>query len=177
MAWTTPGTATAGEVLTAAFWNQNVRDNLNSVKSAVINLQDRKNLTTDVTLAVGGVSEVSSSLACTVAASTSDILIVGFNTFVQAGTNIAHYNLMTKVGATLTNRLVPAGNSFEPFYCGATFAGLVTGSGSYKVVAGDISGGNVTVTLVVNTAGASRKVVEGTVGASMYVVNIGKAIA
>ena len=27
MAWTTPGTATAGEVLTAAFWNTNVRDN------------------------------------------------------------------------------------------------------------------------------------------------------
>jgi len=31
MAWTTPGTATAGEVLTAAFWNTNVRDNSNEV--------------------------------------------------------------------------------------------------------------------------------------------------
>ena len=30
MAWTTPGTATAGEVLTAAFWNANVRDNFNA---------------------------------------------------------------------------------------------------------------------------------------------------
>ncbi|HEY7822314.1 MAG TPA: hypothetical protein VIG24_05755 [Acidimicrobiia bacterium] len=29
MAWTTPGTATAGEVLTAAFWNEQVRDNQN----------------------------------------------------------------------------------------------------------------------------------------------------
>ncbi len=28
MAWITPGTAVAGDVLTAAFWNQNVRDNL-----------------------------------------------------------------------------------------------------------------------------------------------------
>ena len=28
MAWTTPGTAVAGDVLTAAFWNTNVRDNL-----------------------------------------------------------------------------------------------------------------------------------------------------
>lgn len=27
MAWTTPGTAVAGDVLTAAFWNTNVRDN------------------------------------------------------------------------------------------------------------------------------------------------------
>jgi hypothetical protein len=31
MAWTTPGTATAGEVLTAAFWNTQVRDNLNMI--------------------------------------------------------------------------------------------------------------------------------------------------
>jgi hypothetical protein len=31
MPWTTPGTATAGEVLTASFWNTNVRDNSNSV--------------------------------------------------------------------------------------------------------------------------------------------------
>jgi hypothetical protein len=31
MAWTTPGTATAGEVLTAAFWNENVRDNSNEL--------------------------------------------------------------------------------------------------------------------------------------------------
>jgi hypothetical protein len=28
MAWTTPGTAVAGDVLTAAFWNSNVRDNM-----------------------------------------------------------------------------------------------------------------------------------------------------
>jgi hypothetical protein len=31
MAFTTPGTAVAGDVLTAAFWNSNVRDNLNEV--------------------------------------------------------------------------------------------------------------------------------------------------
>lgn len=29
MPWTTPGTATAGEVLTASFWNTQVRDNFN----------------------------------------------------------------------------------------------------------------------------------------------------
>jgi hypothetical protein len=29
MAWTTPGTAVAGDVLTAAFWNEQVRDNSN----------------------------------------------------------------------------------------------------------------------------------------------------
>jgi hypothetical protein len=33
MAWTTPGTATAGEVLTASFWNEQVRDNFNMFSS------------------------------------------------------------------------------------------------------------------------------------------------
>jgi hypothetical protein len=34
MAWTTPGTAVAGNVLTAAFWNEQVRDNMDSVLSS-----------------------------------------------------------------------------------------------------------------------------------------------
>ena len=36
MAFTTPGTAVAGEVLTAAFWNTNVRDNLNDIQTRVL---------------------------------------------------------------------------------------------------------------------------------------------
>jgi hypothetical protein len=39
MAWTTPGTAVAGEVLTAAFWNEQVRDNLADVDSRVRQLR------------------------------------------------------------------------------------------------------------------------------------------
>ena len=31
MAWTTPGTAVAGDVLTAAFWNAQVRDQMTEV--------------------------------------------------------------------------------------------------------------------------------------------------
>ncbi len=34
MTWTTPGTAVAGQVLSAAFWNSNVRDNLKAVGDA-----------------------------------------------------------------------------------------------------------------------------------------------
>jgi hypothetical protein len=34
MAWTTPGTAVAGDVLTAAFWNLNVRDDLVALYNA-----------------------------------------------------------------------------------------------------------------------------------------------
>lgn len=36
MAWTTPGTAVAGDVLTAAFWNTNVRDNLNDHETRLL---------------------------------------------------------------------------------------------------------------------------------------------
>jgi hypothetical protein len=36
MAWTTPGTAVAGDVLTASLWNTNVRDNLNSVGAILV---------------------------------------------------------------------------------------------------------------------------------------------
>ena len=36
MPWTTPGTATAGEVLTASFWNTQVRDNLNDHETRIL---------------------------------------------------------------------------------------------------------------------------------------------
>jgi len=36
MAWTTPGTAVAGDVLTAAFWNTQVRDNSNAVGNILL---------------------------------------------------------------------------------------------------------------------------------------------
>jgi hypothetical protein len=39
MAFTTPGTAVAGEVLTAAFWNTQVRDNLAALNAVAINIQ------------------------------------------------------------------------------------------------------------------------------------------
>ncbi len=32
MAWTTPATVTAGQLMTAAFWNANVRDNFNVLR-------------------------------------------------------------------------------------------------------------------------------------------------
>jgi len=39
MAFTTPGTAVAGEVLTAAFWNEQVRDNALAIRQAQVNVQ------------------------------------------------------------------------------------------------------------------------------------------
>jgi hypothetical protein len=38
MAFTTPGTAVAGSVLTSAFWNTNVRENTNAIRAAQVNV-------------------------------------------------------------------------------------------------------------------------------------------
>jgi hypothetical protein len=52
MAFTTPGTATAGEVLTAAFWNTNVRDNSNFLYSPpMVRIVRTTNLTSYVSQA------------------------------------------------------------------------------------------------------------------------------
>ena len=63
MAWTTPGTATAGSVLTASFWNTNVRDNTNELYGSIrrLGFQTR---TTDYTIntsAVASAADVFSS--------------------------------------------------------------------------------------------------------------------
>jgi hypothetical protein len=78
MAWTTPGTAVAGEVLTAAFWNANVRDNSESLRAIMANTKSTKLTTaTTVTLTTAGtfydVTGVSVSITPT--ESTSKIMV------------------------------------------------------------------------------------------------------
>ena len=55
MAWTTPGTATAGEVLTAAFWNTQVRDNTNFLYTPPMCKATR---TTNLSIASGAETEM-----------------------------------------------------------------------------------------------------------------------
>lgn len=58
MAWTTPGTATAGEVLTAAFWNEQVRDNSAYLKAEAdangLVLIDETDFTSSTSIVPGG---------------------------------------------------------------------------------------------------------------------------
>jgi hypothetical protein len=53
MAWTTPGTATAGEVLTAAFWNANVRDNTTALPRGIIAYTESSSNTLSGTILTG----------------------------------------------------------------------------------------------------------------------------
>ena len=63
MAWTTPGTATAGSVLTASFWNTNVRDNTNELYGSIrrLGLVTRTSNYSISSLTVAGAADVFSS--------------------------------------------------------------------------------------------------------------------
>lgn len=103
MAWTTPGTAVAGAVLEADFWNSNVRDGLNAIRDAQINVQQTV-LTSAATQAVTGTLANISGLTVSITPSsaTSKVLFIGdvalgqdpgfgFNVFVLARDGTAIY--------------------------------------------------------------------------------------
>jgi len=79
MAFTTPGTAVAGEVLTAAFWNTQVRDNLSHIYGGVKN-----SVVTNVTAATFNTSSTSftniTNLSVTITPSSSSSKILVFCT-------------------------------------------------------------------------------------------------
>ncbi len=61
MAWTTPGTATAGEVLTASFWNTNVRDNLLALPRGLV-AEDTSTSTQTLTSSMADITGLSASV-------------------------------------------------------------------------------------------------------------------
>lgn len=71
MAWTTPGTATAGDVLTASFWNTQVRDNLNDHESR-LGANSAKSLVTPTSVSGTGVSSSGGKISLS-AATTAQI--------------------------------------------------------------------------------------------------------
>ena len=103
MAWTTPGTAVAGEVLTAAYLNTNVRDNSAAIRDAQVNVQQTV-LTSVATQAVTGTATNITGLTVSItpSASTSKVLFIGdvalgndpgfgFNVFLLARSGTAIY--------------------------------------------------------------------------------------
>jgi hypothetical protein len=77
MAWTTPGTATAGSVLTAAFWNTQVRDNTNALYGTIrrIAYQERTTDYTSTATTIASATNVFSSNVTFTADGTSKYLV------------------------------------------------------------------------------------------------------
>jgi hypothetical protein len=98
MAWTSPGTAEPGGVLSSDFWNLQVRDNLANLR-ALANVQQAA-VTTPVTTGTTAFADISGmSVAITPTASTSKVLVtVSINASVSNAVYSLYFRLMR--GAT-----------------------------------------------------------------------------
>jgi hypothetical protein len=161
MAFTTPGTAQPSAVLTSAFWNTNVRDNTNDLRS----YQNRIQV---ITRTAGTYTPSSSTwgavdatnFSFTVPASTGDWLELTISGK-WGGQNT--YAFMTGFNVTDSTfwQGAPTGSSGEGAGAWAAVSNtdyFFGGSIFYEVVAGAISAGNVTVRPYVRVAnnGTSR---------------------
>jgi len=106
MAFTTPGTAVAGSVLTSAFWNTNVRDNTNAIRAAQVNLQS----VTKKDVQILAVSDNSFSanisgleVTITPSASTSNIFVMGSLSALEGSASI------TRFGFRIMRNTTPVG--------------------------------------------------------------------
>ncbi len=90
MAWTTPGTATAGSVLTASFWNTNVRDNTNALYGGVRRLAYVTRTTAYTVSATStgtGADIFASDLSFTADGTSTYKLVFQVGTFAETGTS------------------------------------------------------------------------------------------
>jgi hypothetical protein len=111
MAWTTPGTATAGEVLTAAFWNEQVRDNSNNLR-ALANVQSTSLLaTSSFSLATATTSSDISGLTVTITPTATDSkILVTCTIVVDVDTANPIYALLFRAGSVTTGIGNASGN-------------------------------------------------------------------
>jgi len=157
---------TSGQVLTAAQMN----------KLGVY--FDKASRNTDLTLTDAGTSVFDSSLNLTVDAAAGDIISYTFDTYVNSGTNIAHFMPYTLDGVgALVNPVAEAGTSFNPAFWQTSEVASKSFTFLYELVAGDIVSDQVTVGLTVKTGGASRQIVVGTIGMRVYLTNLGPEVS
>ena len=152
----------SGEVLTAA--------NLNAALSGS---SDSAHRSTDQTLAGGYSGAVDGALDVTVTAEAGDAIQYTYNSYMSAGTNITSFAPYTWVSAATVSALVPIGVSFNPWFIEVNNYGVQNMTCTYKTVAGDISGGTVTVRLFVVNAASRQISHSSTGGIFVSLVNLG----
>jgi hypothetical protein len=159
MAWTTPGTATAGEVLTAAFWNTNVRDNADALYQSAKRLgfvQSTSSYSVNQTTVAGASNVFSSSITFTAAGSTAyrvEFFCGGILTAVASNSAVI-VHLVDGSGNAIT-RLCVAGSgngtnaanyAASPVYFYTPSAGSITLNirATYSAGVGTLNAGNAT---------------------------------
>ena len=162
MAWNTfpAGLFTAGAILTAAQMNTYMRDNLTQLRGDFM----RFDLTTgSLTLNSTAWANVSTATDLTLAASAGDVVQVSLSTLLGNEAVDLFLDAVTLVGAVVTNSFATAGavdasgQGIMGWRGTGTVFTSVGGSLFYKLVAGDVSGGNVVIRLRYRGGSASNK--------------------
>ena len=161
MPWITPGTATAGEVLTAAFWNTNVRDNTSDVderlrasktkskQRTVANANSFSNPTT-FTVLPNATDKAAADVTFTKALGTASELIIqvtGSINFTSGATQVMAWGARCVLSGGGTTTVTCAEQLFPAAPSRQFFGGAATGTA--------LAAGTYTISPVFRAAGAS----------------------
>ena len=132
MAWTQPGTATAGEVLTAAFWNANVRDN--SIMGQPVYLNEAAR---DAAIPAPSEGMIAYLTAPTIPAATAATTIIptGITTIYNGSVWVC----ITPVGGLTNTTQTTASTGFTDLATAGPAVTLVTGTTALVTVSGLIT--------------------------------------
>jgi len=121
-------------------------------------------------------TEVSSALRLTLAAATNDVLLIGLSAMFSVGTGEGFVDSATIVSGAIVNQVSPGsrGIGHGSNELGSGGINNATGTLTYVVQSGDISGGNVTVSpTFVNSGTAGTLYATTTYGLTYWVMNMG----
>jgi hypothetical protein len=113
MAWTTPGTAVAGTLLTSSFWNEQVRDNLANLR-ALANVQStfKEDVFTSASVHDAFQDITGMSVSITPTASTSKVLVAISTNLSASNAGAVHLMVRLLRGATAIAVPTTAAGSF-----------------------------------------------------------------
>jgi len=167
MAFTTPGTAVAGSVLTSAFWNTNVRDNTNDLRSYQNRYARFKRSAGSLTLNSNGVwvdlPTIGTTGDLTINASTGDVVEFALCALFSNEAVEGFLDAVTVVGGVVTNSFSLDGAPSNAASGILSYRGIgsrfepLGGSFFRTLAAGDISAGTVTVRVRYRTGSAANK--------------------
>ena len=165
MAWTTPGTAVAGEVLTAAFWNEQVRDNLTELRKYQTQFKISRLTSGNLTLNNTSWTAISTGTDLVLSASAGDVIQTTLWGLLANQAVVTSFDVVTRVSGASVNS-VTSGTTATADYANYVGAGWyapsgadspITGSCFYTLQAGDISANTVTLRQVYAQAGATNR--------------------
>jgi hypothetical protein len=160
-------TFTTGQVLTAT--------QMNTLQTTVATYNGIGRRDTALTLTSSSNTQRvdSTNFQKTITATAGDLIQATWNSYIDAGTNVVHFNFYTFNGATAVNPFC-APSTFNPFFVETARSGVECFVSLYKFVAGDIFSGQITVALTGNSAGTARGVVNAAVPAGFSLTNLGQ---